>query len=91
MKSTNGHSSIRSIKDTSVSLKKTKSPHIYALHYQGKVLGHVDTNEVDDIRFIPTPKKKEFALIEMEKIAEALKKARQMKQHLMNTLERFIN
>jgi len=91
MKSTNGHASIKSKKDTTVILKSTKSPHIYALSYQGKILGHVDTNEVNDIRFIPIPKKKEFALFELEKIASGLKKARQMKLQLMNTIESFLN
>jgi hypothetical protein len=91
MKATNGHSSSKVKKDTTVILKSTKSPNIFALQYQGKVLGHVDTNDVNDIRFIPVPKKKEFSQTESEKISSGLKKARQMKLQLMNTIESFLN
>lgn len=91
MKTTNGHAPADTKKNTTVILKSTKSPQLFAVNYQGKVLGHIDTNDVSDIRFIPLPKKKEFSLIELEKIASGLKKARQMKQQLINTIESFLN
>lgn len=91
MKATNGHSTSTAEKDTTVILKSTKSPQIYALQYQGKILGQVDTNDVNDIRFIPVPKKKEFSLTETQKISSGLKKARQMKLQLLNTIESFLN
>jgi len=91
MKTNNGHATVEIKKHTTVILKSTKTPHLYSVSYQNEILGHVDTNDVADIRFIPVSDKKVYSLVELEKITVGLKKARQMKLQIMNTIESFLN
>lgn len=88
---TNGHATVEVKKHATVVLKSTKTPHLYSVSYQNEILGHVDTNDTANIRFIPLPEKKVYSIVELEKVTLGLKKARQMQQQIINTIESFLN
>jgi len=90
-KTMNGYEGVETKKKSSVILKSTDKSDLFSVNYQEKVLGHINTKEVNRIKFIPTSEDIDYTLMELEKIAASLKKARQMKQQQINAIENFLN
>lgn len=91
VKTKNGHATVEVKKDSTVILKSTETHNLYSVSYQNNILGHIDISDADDVRFVPLPKKNKFSIIELEQITMGLKKARQMKLQIMNTIENFLS
>lgn len=90
-KTTNGYKEVETKKNATVTLKSTDRNDLYSVNYQGKTLGYIDTKDVNQIKFVPTSEEINYSLIELEKIASSLKKARQMKQQQISAIENFLN
>lgn len=87
----NGDESVETKKKSTVTLKSTDKSDLFSVNYQQKILGHINTKDVNHIKFVPTSEDTDYTLTEMEKITASLKKARQMKQQQINAIETFLN
>ncbi|MFO7846586.1 MAG: hypothetical protein R6V27_08490 [Balneolaceae bacterium] len=90
-KTTNGYKGVETNKKATVILKSTDKSDLFTVNYQEKVLGHIDTKDINHIKFVPISEDIDYTLVEMEKITSSLKKARQMKQQQISAIENFLN
>jgi len=89
--STNGYKEVETKKNTSVTLKSTDRNDLFSVIYEEKILGYINTKEVNNVRFVPISEEMNYSITELEKITSSLKKARQMKQQQVNAIENFLN
>ena len=90
-KYTNGYRDAEFKKNATVTLKTTDRTDLFNVIFKEKVLGYINTKEVNDIKFIPISEETNYTIVELEKITSSLKKARQMKQQQVNAIENFLN
>jgi hypothetical protein len=90
-KTTNGYKKVETKKNATVTLKSTDRNDLFSVVYEDKILGYINTKDVNNIRFVPTSEEINYSLTDLEKIASSLKKARQMKQQQVNAIDNFLN
>ena len=90
-KTTIGYKEVETKKNATVTLKSTDRSDLFSVVYEDKILGYINTKDVNNIRFVPTSEEINYSLTDLEKIASSLKKARQMKQQQVSAIENFLN
>ncbi|MDZ7757233.1 hypothetical protein [Rhodohalobacter sp.] len=88
---TNGFKEVDTKKNATVTLKSTDRSDLFSVIFQEKVLGYINTKDVNHIKFVPISEEIDYSLTELEKITSSLKKARQMKQQQVSAIENFLN
>lgn len=88
---TNGYREVETKKSGTVTLKSTDRSDVFSVIYEEKVLGYINTKEVNNVKFVPISEEMDYSITELEKITSSLKKARQMKQQQVNAIENFLN
>lgn len=90
-KTMNGFKEVDTKKNATVTLKSTDRSDLFSVIFQEKVLGYINTKDVNQIKFMPISEEIDYSLTELEKISSSLKKARQMKQQQVSAIENFLN